>query len=162
MWHSPHTGTHHLGSSRHDAAQRRPHSTRPHPRADFQGRFPADRGLRIRAFAALQAGSRGRGAAGHGARRRGPRSELGLAWSLLPTITGSIGSRSPTGSSRRSSIKAATVGATFGGSHSSTAADPYRGRRPSNDFATPQDSRGPRRGSPGRTLTARPISLSEA
>ena len=70
--------THNLGSSRHDAAQRRPHSTRPHPRADFQGRFSADRGLRMRAFAALHAGSRGRGAAGHGARRRRPRS--GSVW----------------------------------------------------------------------------------
>ena len=34
---------HDLGSSRPDAAQRRPHSTRSHPSADFQGRFSADR-----------------------------------------------------------------------------------------------------------------------
>ena len=33
--------------------------------------------------------------------------------------------------------------ATTGASHSSTAADPSRGRRPSRDFATPPDGRGP-------------------
>ena len=69
---------HHMGSPRHDAAQRRPHSTGSHPSADFQARLSADRSFRIRAFAALSTRSRGRGAAGHGARRRRPRS--GSVW----------------------------------------------------------------------------------
>ena len=44
---------------------------------------------------------------------------------MCSTITGSISTRSPTCSSKRSLIKAGTIGATIGGSHSSTAADPY-------------------------------------
>ena len=70
----------------------------------------------------LPARSGGRGAARDGARRRRPRCPSGLARSASSTISGSIDSRSPTGSSRRSSIRAATADATTGASRSSRAA----------------------------------------
>jgi hypothetical protein len=77
-------------------------------------------------------------------------------------VTGSNDSRSPIGSSKRSSIRADTVGATTGGNRSSNAVDPCRGTTPSRDFVTPPDGPDPRPGPPAHLPTIKRISRSAA
>ena len=119
--------------------------------------FEPIEGTAVPAGPALPARSGGRRAARHGARGRRPRSAFGSARSASSTTSGSIGSRSPTGSSRRSSIGAATAGASYwrepfvDGGRSRVV-----GRGDRDDSATPPDSRGRRPGSRERIPTARP------
>ena len=128
----------------------------------YQGRFSDDRGLRKPAGLRYRLDPVDAVPSGHGARCRRRRSRSSSAWSACSTITGSIDSRSPTGSSRSSSIRAGIVGATIGGSRSSKAKGPSRGKRPSTDFVTPPEGQGPRHGSPERMPTVRRSFRSEA
>ena len=104
-------------------------------KAGFQPIEPPDAGA-----ASLPAGSRGCGAAGHGARRRGPRSgRFGLvAWARR------LLDRKYEVTNRQFKAfvdQGGYLRRDYWRSHSSTAVNPSRGKRPSNDLATPQDSR---------------------
>jgi formylglycine-generating enzyme required for sulfatase activity len=148
------------GFPRPDATQRRSDSSQSLPSSDFQGRFSDHRRLRTPAGTALWAGSVERGATGHGARGRRPRSRSNGPG--RPADDYWLDRFEVTNRQFKEFVDQGGYGQREYWREPFVEADgPYRGKRPSGDFTTPADGRARRPGSLERTAPGRPSFRSE-